>query len=128
MDGALASGHARSRSAINNASNSPEPLRILLAEDGEVNQLVAFGLPEMKGHHVEIVDNGQAAVDASQQDRYDVILMDVEMPGMDGIEATRMIRQAEADLETLRTPIIAMTAHAVNGFECAVWRQVWMTS
>jgi CheY-like chemotaxis protein len=80
--------------------------------------MVAIGLLELKGHHVDAVDNGQAAIDACRTKKYDLVLMDVEMPAMDGIEATRQIRRAEAAEPNSRyTPIVAMTAHAVSGFE-----------
>jgi two-component system sensor kinase len=92
------------------------PLRILLAEDGEINQMVAVGFLQLEGHCVDVVENGNAAVAAWQQKHYDVVLMDLEMPEMDGMQATRLIRQAESTRGT-HTPIIAMTAHAVTGFE-----------
>ncbi len=93
-----------------------KPLRILLAEDCLVNQEVAIGLLELRGHSIEVANNGLEAVALCAEKRFDVVLMDVEMPEMDGLEATRAIR----NLETARgqfTPIIAMTAHAVRGFQ-----------
>ncbi|MBW3600804.1 MAG: response regulator, partial [Planctomycetes bacterium] len=90
-------------------------LRILLAEDGPINQEVAIGLLNMAGHTVQAVGNGREALDAVQRDSFDVILMDLEMPEMDGLEATSRIRDHEA-ASGGRTPIIAMTAHAVKGF------------
>jgi two-component system sensor kinase len=93
------------------------PLSILLAEDGNVNQMVALGLLELKGYKVDVVDDGQAAVEACTRRHYDVVLMDVEMPVMDGIEATRAIRQHQATRQETPAVIIAMTAHAVSGFE-----------
>ncbi len=90
------------------------PLRILLAEDCQVNQEVAVGLLELRGHSVEVANNGREAVQLLGQERFDAILMDVEMPEMDGLEATRLIRQSEAATGA-HTPIIAMTAHAVRG-------------
>jgi two-component system sensor kinase len=90
-------------------------LEILLAEDGEVNQDVAVGLLEMRGHHVEVANNGREALAALQRRPFDVVLMDVEMPDMDGLEATAAIRKIES-VRGGHIPIIAMTAHAIKGF------------
>jgi Amt family ammonium transporter len=90
------------------------PLRILLAEDGLINQKVALGMLEARGHDVVVAENGLAAVRASQRQPFDLILMDVEMPEMDGFEATGAIRRREAGLRQ-HTPIIAMTASAMKG-------------
>ena len=98
--------------------------RVLLAEDCLVNREVAVGLLQLRGHYVDVAENGRAAVAATEQNSFDVILMDVEMPEMDGLEATRTIRQQEAALGR-HTPIIAMTAHALSGFE-NVCRQAGM--
>jgi CheY-like chemotaxis protein len=95
-------------------ATAERPLRILLADDGPVNQEVAVGLLHLQGHHVTVVANGSDAVDAVEQESYDVVLMDLEMPILDGLEATRRIRQRESHGRQ-RTPIIAMTAHAVAG-------------
>ncbi len=88
------------------------PLRILLAEDNPVNQRVALRMLEKLGHHCEVVDNGRAAVQAVEKGRYDVILMDCQMPELDGFEATRRIRAFERR-SGRRTPVIAMTAHVL---------------
>lgn len=90
--------------------------RILLAEDCVVNQEVAVGLLELQGHWVRVVNNGREAVDAVREEAFDVVLMDVEMPELDGLEATRLIREMERGTGR-RTLIIAMTAHAVTGFQ-----------
>lgn len=87
--------------------------RILLAEDNPVNQKVAVRMLEKMGCTVETVENGLQATQAATEKRHDLILMDVQMPGMDGFEATRAIRQKEGDKR--RIPIIAMTAHAMSG-------------
>lgn len=95
---------------------SGEPARslsILLAEDNLVNQRVARGLLEREGHTVTIVDSGDRAIEAAGETRFDLILMDVQMPDVDGFEATREIRKLESD--TSRVPIIALTAHAMKG-------------
>lgn len=90
-------------------------LHILLAEDGPVNQEFAAGLLEMFGHTFEIANNGHEAVEAFLHGNFDLVLMDLEMPGMDGLEATRRIRAYESETGE-HTPIVAMTAHAVEGF------------
>nr|QWE79655.1 two-component osmosensing histidine-kinase [Botrytis cinerea] len=88
---------------------------ILLAEDNIVNQRLAVKILEKYHHVVTIVGNGQEALDAIKEKRYDVILMDVQMPIMGGFEATAKIREYERSLGTQRTPIIALTAHAMLG-------------
>ena len=89
-------------------------LRILLAEDNEVNQALAAGLLRRDGHIVTIVDNGVAAVAAAAAREVDVILMDVQMPQMSGLDATAAIRANELTTG-VHLPIIAMTAHAMRG-------------
>ena len=89
-------------------------LRILLAEDNAVNQLLACRLLEMHGHRVDIVDNGRAALERLTGGDFDVVLMDVQMPTMDGFEATAAIRKEEESTGG-HLPIIAMTAHAMEG-------------
>jgi CheY-like chemotaxis protein len=90
------------------------PLRVLLAEDSVVNQKLAVGLLAKQGHQVVIANNGREAVAALASGEFDVVLMDVEMPEMDGMEATAAIRERETQLGK-HTPIIAMTAHAMKG-------------
>ena len=89
-------------------------LQILLVEDGLVNQKLATVMLEKHGHSVVVADNGQQALDELQAGRFDVVLMDVEMPEMDGLEATAAIRAKERDTDQ-HVPIIAMTAHAMKG-------------
>jgi len=89
------------------------PLRILLAEDNPANQKLATYILQARGHLVEVASSGAEAVFLSERNRYDVILMDVQMPGMDGLEATRAILAREHG--RCRAPIIAMTAHAMKG-------------
>jgi signal transduction histidine kinase/ActR/RegA family two-component response regulator len=95
------------------APSDGKRLRILLAEDGPVNQDVAAGLLEMRGHDVTIAENGEEALQACEQSCFDVALMDLEMPVMDGLRATRAIRAREATRGGY-LPIIAMTAHAMD--------------
>jgi CheY-like chemotaxis protein len=85
-------------------------MRVLLAEDGKVNQKLAVALLEKGGHSVVVAENGEIAVDLVAKQEFDVVLMDVQMPVMDGIDATIAIRAAEN-----RIPIIALTAHAMAG-------------
>jgi len=87
---------------------------VLLVEDGEINRHVAIGLLKAWGHHVSVAVNGKEALAAAEQQPFDLILMDVQMPEMDGYEATACIREHEAALGQ-HTPIIAMTAAAMTG-------------
>ncbi len=89
-------------------------LRVLLAEDNVVNQLVALRLLERCGHTVTVAANGKKALEALEKDSYDAVLMDVQMPEMNGWEATQAIREKERATGG-RIPIIAMTAHAMKG-------------
>ncbi len=90
--------------------------RILLAEDNEVNQMVASAILGRAGYECIIVNNGEAAVRAVTDDSFDLVLMDCQMPGMDGFEATRAIRQCEREQgRERRMPIVALTANAVKG-------------
>jgi two-component system, sensor histidine kinase and response regulator len=90
--------------------------RILLAEDNPVNQTVAVRMLEKRGYTVEVVSNGRAALDASENNRFDLVLMDIQMPDMDGFEATAAIRAREK-ISGSHIPIIAMTAHAMKSDE-----------
>ncbi len=89
-------------------------MRILVAEDNPTNQEIALAILEGAGIVVEVANNGKEAIEAVQRSRFDAVLMDIQMPEMDGYEATRMIRK-ESKFKLL--PIIAMTAHAMKGDE-----------
>ncbi|AFK55609.1 CHASE domain-containing protein [Tistrella mobilis] len=89
--------------------------RVLLVEDNTVNQAVASTILEKQGYRVAVVENGAEAIEACRADDFDLVFMDVQMPVMDGMEATRRIRTAEAESGRPRTPIVAMTANAMAG-------------
>jgi CheY-like chemotaxis protein len=89
-------------------------LRVLVAEDNPVNQLLLVRLLEKRGHRVQVVLNGLAALQALEKERFDLVLMDVQMPEMGGVEATAAIRQSEKGSK-LHTPIIALTASTTRG-------------
>lgn len=93
---------------------SEEQLRILVVEDNEVNLELAMHLLTRMGHSVFTVRNGRQAVDALEKDAFDLVFMDLQMPEMDGLEATIRIRAMESTGRP-RTPIIALTAHAIKG-------------
>ncbi|CAO1627455.1 unnamed protein product [Sympodiomycopsis kandeliae] len=95
--------------------NASEVYDILLCEDNKVNIVIARRMLEREGHKVQTVSDGQQAVDAVKGGRFDVVLMDVSMPVMSGIEATQSIRAYEEAIQRPRTPIIALTAHAMKG-------------
>ncbi|HET7441199.1 MAG TPA: response regulator [Terriglobales bacterium] len=93
---------------------SGRTLRVLLAEDNPVNQTLAMRILERLGHKVQVINNGKEAIGRVQTEEFDLILMDVQMPEMDGLEATMAIRSAEAGTGK-HVPIVAMTAHAMKG-------------
>ena len=90
------------------------PRRVLLAEDGLVNQKVVIGLLEARGHQIELVENGQDALNAIERNQYDVVLMDIEMPEMDGITAIKKLRDIESN-RSGRQWVVAITGHAMTG-------------
>jgi two-component system, sensor histidine kinase and response regulator len=89
-------------------------MRILLVEDNRVNQAVATQFLTKRGHEVVVAGNGRAALEALENQTLDLVLMDVQMPEMDGLQATAAIRQGELKSGN-HIPIIAMTAHAMSG-------------
>jgi len=89
-------------------------LRVLLAEDNAVNQRLVVRLLEKRGHRVTVASNGREAVQALEKEKFDLVLMDLQMPHMDGFEATATIRQKEAG-NASHLPIVALTAHAMKG-------------
>ena len=94
------------------AKAAPRTLRILVVEDNAANQKLATYILQDRGHRVEIAGDGQEAIYFTEQNRYDVIVMDMQMPEMDGLEATGVIRKREAGGS--HVPIIGMTAHAMR--------------
>jgi CheY-like chemotaxis protein len=110
---------------------SQRRLHILLAEDNAINQRVALGILEKRGHAVVVAGNGKEALAALEKEAFDLILMDVQMPEMDGFETTKAIRERELSLSVsqslspldsglkdsrpFRIPIVAMTAHVMKG-------------
>jgi PAS domain S-box-containing protein len=95
------------------------PLRILLAEDAIANQVLALGVLKKWGHSVVVANNGREAVERLESEPFDLVLMDIQMPEMDGLEATQTIRRMEytgrLSQPARRIPIVAMTAHAMHG-------------
>jgi CheY-like chemotaxis protein len=96
----------------NNENNKGRRLKVLVVEDNIINQIVMEGLLKTFGHDPVLVDNGRDAVSLTQSTPFDLILMDLHMPEMDGYETTREIREGENGRPT---PIIAVTADALSG-------------
>lgn len=88
------------------------PLRILLAEDDAISQLVAKGLLECLGHEVAVAENGREVLEMLSRDHFDLVVMDVRMPELDGAEATRIIRRQPPPGVDPQVPIVALTAFA----------------
>lgn len=99
---------------ITNVPKAHRHLRVLLVEDDIVNQTLAIRLLEKQFHEVTLAENGQEALDQLNQKEFDIVLMDIQMPLMDGIEATRLIR---LQVQYKHLPIVALTAHAIKGDE-----------
>jgi len=94
---------------------SPATARVLLAEDNAMNQEIALEMLEDTGYRVTLAENGRQALSALASEAFDVVLMDCQMPELDGFEATRMLRGQEAEAGRRRTPVIALTANAMSG-------------
>lgn len=95
-------------------NKAEKPLRILLAEDQRHNQILAVKLLEPRGHYMHLANNGREALEALEKESFDIVLMDLQMPEMDGFETTAAIREKEIE-SGLHLPIVAMTAHAMKG-------------
>ena len=106
--------HSGRQEAAPSAAAEARPLRILIAEDNAVNARLARRLLERKSHSVTTVETGAQAVTAIERNVFDVVLMDIQMPDMDGFEATAVIRKRET-ITGEHIPIIALTAHAIKG-------------
>jgi signal transduction histidine kinase/DNA-binding response OmpR family regulator/HPt (histidine-containing phosphotransfer) domain-containing protein len=111
-------GHAslpRSTAESARLIGSLGPLEILVAEDNAVNRVVMTRFLEAEGHKPTLVSTGNEVLSAIAEHEFDVVLMDIQMPGMDGFEATRIIREQEKERGDRRLPLVAVTAHAMKG-------------
>jgi two-component system, sensor histidine kinase and response regulator len=102
------------RFAVQGATEPSESLTILVAEDNMVNQRLAVRMLEKRGHRVTVAVNGREALEALSRNSFDLVLMDVQMPEMDGLTATTILREQERGGEAHAT-VIALTAHAMKG-------------
>jgi two-component system sensor histidine kinase/response regulator len=114
MMGKEIAGAAAPLASEGDAPAAAKPLRILLAEDNIYNQKVALGMLAMDKHMVTVANNGREAFEAFGRGTFDLVFMDMQMPEVDGKEATRLIRQLQQS-SGIRVPIVAMTAHAMAG-------------
>ncbi len=105
---------SQTHSSSPKGSAARRPLKILLAEDNVTNQKLAVAILEKQGHTIKVVDDGKQAIGAYEREPFDVVLMDMQMPEVDGLEATSAIRSFEQSAGR-RTPIIALTANAMIG-------------
>jgi CheY-like chemotaxis protein len=96
------------------ATPPPRPLKVLLAEDNPVNAAMTSALIGRLGHKVDVVNDGKAALEAVSTGAFDLVIMDVQMPVLDGLQATRRIRDGERG-STNHIPIVALTANAMKG-------------
>ena len=110
----LITRHSLRETPSDRVAGSSKNLHILLAEDNVVNQKLATKILANWGHSIVVASSGKEAVEASEKERFDLILMDIQMPDLDGFEATQIIREREKDGGG-RLPIVAMTAHAMKG-------------
>jgi PAS domain S-box-containing protein len=114
MGGTLSPEKTLQETASLEIQPAARPLRILLAEDTPGNQKLAVHILSKRGHAVEVAENGQEAIQRFRENDFDAVLMDVQMPLVDGFQATEVIRQMHPSHKA-RVPIIAMTAHALKG-------------
>ena len=103
--------HSADETAVRNAAGAGAPCQVLLVEDNEVNRMVAVEMLRQAGHSVSEAPDGMAGIAAAAEQCYDLILMDISMPGMDGVEATQAIRGGPG--ASRGSPIVALTAHAL---------------
>ena len=111
-------GRAAAATAVATTRETPvarEGLHLLLAEDNDVNQRIGVAMLRRLGHSVLVVENGRDAVEAVRAGAFDVVLMDVQMPEMSGFDATRAIREPWSADTARHVPIVALTAHAMEG-------------
>ena len=116
MGPAASSAQTTAQSAPPAKTELPKRWAILLAEDNPINQLVMVGILQKLGYNlIDIANNGAEAIVALEQHRYDLVLMDLSMPEIDGLEATRHIRRGSLVQTNRKVPIVALTAHAMRG-------------
>ncbi len=122
--GSIAAGEVGEAESRTLTPTAVRRLNILLADDNEFNRRVGRMKLEKRSHTVTVVGSGQEALQALEASSFDVVLMDVQMPDMDGLEVTAAIRRMEQTTGR-HLPIIAMTAHAMKGDRAAFWRRAW---
>ncbi len=117
VEGALPPVRPQMALAIHDVDEDVSKLPILLVDDNDVNLIVTEALLRDTGYRVDVAHSGEAAIGKFSSGRYSLVMMDVQMPGMDGLSATREIRRIEADQNRARTPVVALTANAFDSDE-----------
>jgi signal transduction histidine kinase/CheY-like chemotaxis protein/serine/threonine protein kinase len=114
---ALGASHENRIEHLVEEKNDQREMKILVIDDSEINLMVAESMIKSIGHQVSAAPSGPAGIEMVQREQFDVIFMDIEMPEMDGLTASKIIREEEESLDRQRTPIYAMTAHVLDEFK-----------